>query len=241
LARSADVHRGGVRRGPAAHEREPLAPYAMDLYREGDFVPQYTFEWCVAASMQMTLNMIQDPNRTTAQDQGALWRQARSRSSDEWNGASGRGWASVLNEMGAGPYELTSFPDYEQALREAARAIRTTERPVGLIMWRGRHAWVMSGFTSLGDPATDKAFVVTGIHVLDPLYPHGDQTWGPSPEPNALLGPDELAMQFVARDRRSWTYDSPTGYVMILPVADEGPMSDRTREPDRREIAAIIR
>jgi hypothetical protein len=139
--------------------------------------------------------------------------------------------------MGVGPYELTSFPDYEQALREAARALRATERPVGLIMWRGRHAWVMSGFESVGDPAADEEFVVTGIRVLDPLYPHGDATWGPSPEPNALVSPDELAAQFVGRDKRSWSYDAPTGYVMILPVADESPGPRR----GVREIAGIIR
>ena len=39
------------------------------------------------------------------------------------------------------------------ALQVAARAIRETKRPVGLVMWRGRHAWVMSGFESIGDPA----------------------------------------------------------------------------------------
>ena len=58
----------------------------------------------------------------------------------------------------------------------------------------------MSGFTSIGDPAVDKDFAVTGNNVLDPLYPHGDDVWGPSPLPNALLTPDELGLQFEARD-----------------------------------------
>ena len=207
---------------PPPREAEPLAAFGLNLYREGDFVPQYTFEWCVGASMQMTLNMIEEPNSTSREDQERLWTMARNRSSDQWGGASGRGWVAVLNGMGAGPYKLTGIPDYQDALREAAIALRTTGRPVGLIMWRGRHAWVMSGFESLGDPAVDEDFVVTGIHVLDPLYPHGDATWGPSPEPNALLTPDELARQYKARDKRSWTYDAPTGYVMILPVAAAG-------------------
>jgi hypothetical protein len=212
----------GAKRLGSAPEAAPLAAFAMNLYHEGDFVPQHTFEWCVAASMQMTLNMIEDPNRSSAEDQGALWERARSRASDRWGGASGRGWAAVLNEMGVGPYELTSFRDYEETLRMAAAAIRETERPVGLIMWRGRHAWVMSGFESMGDPAVDKDFSVTGIHVLDPLYPHGDDAWGPSPVPNALLTPDELARQFVSRDIRSWGPDSPTGYVLILPREESG-------------------
>jgi hypothetical protein len=211
-----------VRLPPPPREPEPLAAFGLNLYRDGDFVPQYTFEWCVGASMQMTLNMIDEPNSTSRDDQERLWTMARNRSSDQWGGASGRGWVAVLNGMGAGPYKLTGIPDYEDALRDAAFALRTTGRPVGLIMWRGRHAWVMSGFESLGDPAVDEDFVVTGVHVLDPLYPHGDATWGPSPEPNTLLTPDELARQYKARDKRSWTYDSPTGYVMILPVAATG-------------------
>ena len=90
----------GAKRLGSASEGAPLAAFAMNLYHEGDFVPQHTFEWCVAASMQMTLNMIEDPNRSSAEDQGALWERARSRSSDRWGGASGRGWAAVLQRDG---------------------------------------------------------------------------------------------------------------------------------------------
>jgi hypothetical protein len=35
-------------------------PFAMNLFRTGDFVAQYTFEWCVGASLQMALNMATD-------------------------------------------------------------------------------------------------------------------------------------------------------------------------------------
>ena len=34
----------------------------------------------------------------------------------------------------------------------AARAMESTGRPVGLLVWRGRHAWVMSGFKATKDP-----------------------------------------------------------------------------------------
>jgi len=196
-------------------------PFAMNLYTDGDFVPQHTFEWCVAASIQMTYNMARDPNRSSAEDQGTIWDEARTRSNDQWGGASGGGWAKLLTEWGVGEYVLAATRDFDNALRKAARAIREHELAVGLIMWRGRHAWVMSGFESIGDPAIHEDFIVTGIRVLDPLYPHGDARWGPSPAPNTLLTPEELALQFMARDDRATGPDSPAGYVLVLPVAPQ--------------------
>jgi hypothetical protein len=196
--------------------------FALNLYQEGDFVPQYTFDWCVAASIQMMHNLIDDTGAGTWADdvqQGELWEMARARSSNSFNGANPFGWAKVLTEVGMGPYEVVSIAGYEDALRAAARAIAATDRPVGLVMWSGRHAWVMSGFESLGDPGQFPEFSVTGIHVLDPLYPHGSGQWGPSPAPNSLVTPEQLATQFVVREPRRWSSDLTPGYLLVLPVA----------------------
>ncbi|MEW1983134.1 hypothetical protein [Pseudarthrobacter oxydans] len=197
-------------------------PYALNLYQEGDFVPQYTFDWCVAASIQMAHNLIDDTGGGTWADstqQGELWEMARSRSSNSYNGANPFGWAQVLTEVGVGPYTVVSIADYGAALQTAARAIADTGRPVGLVMWSGRHAWVMSGFESIGDPARFPEFSVTGVRVQDPLYPHGSGQWGPSPEPNSLLTPEQLATQFVVREPRRWSSELPAGYLLVLPVA----------------------
>ncbi|TQJ38587.1 hypothetical protein FBY33_0585 [Arthrobacter sp. SLBN-112] len=197
-------------------------PFALNLYREGDFVPQYTFDWCVAASIQMAHNLIDDTGGGTWADstqQGQLWEMARARSSDSFNGANPFGWAQVLTESGMGPYRVVSIADYGEAVRTAARAIADTGRPVGLVMWSGRHAWVMSGFESLGDPRQFADFAVTGIRVLDPLYPYGSGQWGPSPVPNSMLTPGELATQFVVREPRRWSSSLPAGYLLVLPVA----------------------
>lgn len=200
----------------------PPAPkaFALNLYREGDFVPQYTFDWCVAASIQIAHNLIDDTGGGTWTDraqQGELWEKARARSSNSFNGANPLGWAEVLTEVGMGPYAVVSIADYDDALRTAARAIADTGRPVGLVMWKGRHAWVMSGFESLGDPQKFPDFRVTGIRVQDPLYPHGSGQWGPSPAPNSLLTPEQLAAQFVIREPRRWSSGLPTGYLLVLP------------------------
>lgn len=202
----------------------PPAPTAfeLNLYQEGDFVPQYTFQWCVAASIQMMHNLMDDTGAGTWSDptqQGKLWEMARARSFNSFNGANPLGWAEVLTDVGMGPYSVVSVTDYEEALQTAARAIAETDRPVGLVMWRGRHVWVMSGFESLGDPEQFPEFPVTGIRVQDPLYPYGDDRWGPSPAPNALLTPEQLATQFVVREPRHWSSDMPAGYMLVLPIA----------------------
>jgi hypothetical protein len=208
---------------PTSEPADDQDPFAMNLYRRGDFVAQYTFEWCVGASLQMALNMSTERRHTSRADQENLWGMARDRSFSPFGGANPTGWTAVLNELGIGPYELVSIPTLDEALTIAAEAIRSTKRPVGLVMWRGRHAWVMSGFEATADPRKADEFDVTGIRVLDPLYPNGSSVWGPSPKPNSLVSPATLAKQFVVRDvnRSRVNLGVPSGYLMILPVAAE--------------------
>ncbi len=52
-------------------------PFVINLFEVGDFVPQHTFEWCVAASVQMAWNMIHPDIRSSRDDQQLLWEQAR--------------------------------------------------------------------------------------------------------------------------------------------------------------------
>ena len=207
-----------ARPGDAEADRKP---FAMNLYRKGDFVAQYTFEWCVGASLQMALNMATDDTRTSRADQQRLWEMARDTSFSPFGGANPRGWTATLNELGIGPYELISIPTFDEALKVAAEAIRATKRPVGLVMWRGRHAWVMSGFESTADPRAFDDFDVTGIRVLDPLYPHGSSVWGRSPRPNSLVSPETLGRQFVLRDSTRVNLGVPPGYLLVLPVVPE--------------------
>lgn len=193
-------------------------PFSLDLYRAGDFVGQYTFEWCVGASVQMTLNMLRPEDDRTRATQERLWERARDLSDSVFGGANPNGWVPLMNELGIGERRLVSVPTLDEAVREAARAIRATGRPVNLVMWSGRHAWVMSGFTSLGDPAATDDFEVTGVNVLDPLHPHGSSVWGSSPRPNSLVTPEKLGEQFVPRIGGRIDLGVPPGYLLILPV-----------------------
>jgi hypothetical protein len=201
--------------------------YKLDLGTRTDFVAQTNFVQCVGASMQMMLNMIQPGADRTAATQLRLQELARSWSGQrpdgsERQGASVRGWAAGLNLLGAGPYQLVGTTTIDEALLTAAKAMRQTGKPVGLLMWRGRHAWVMSGFRATGDPLVAGTRVTAAL-VEDPLYPHGSRVWGPSPAPGAALTPAELGRQFVPRRTSSrWGMASLSGkYVLVLPYIVE--------------------
>ena len=207
--------------------------YTLDVGSQRDFVAQTNFVQCVGASMQMMLNMIGEKDDRTARTQLRLQNLARelsgpSRTGRQRQGASVRGWAGGLNQLNAGPYRLFGATTIEEALRIAAKAIRQTGKPVGLLVWRGRHAWVMSEFKATADPLTSDTFNVTAANVLDPLYPHGSAVWGPSPKPRQALTPKQLGRQFVPRRMGSWPGGtSGTGsaimsalsgkYVLVLP------------------------
>ena len=203
---------------PATPKPPKREPFAMNLAQRVDFVAQYTFEWCVGASLQMAVNMSTDASRTSRRDQQLLWEMARDRSASPFGGANPIGWVATLNELDIGPYRLVSLETFDEAVATAASAIRTTRRPVGLVMWRGRHAWVMSGFEATADPRHFDDFDVKRVRVHDPLYPHGSSVWGKSPKPNSLVSLDTLAKQYVIRDRGRVNLGVPPGWLLVLPV-----------------------
>jgi hypothetical protein len=111
-----------------------------------------------------------------------------------------------------------SLPSFDQALTRAAVAIAETGRPVGLVMWAGRHAWLMTGYEAAGDPVHDTDARITRVRVMDPLFPHGSR-WGPSPEPNQLVTRKVLRRQFVLRDRPDYDFGMEPGWLLVLPVS----------------------
>src|SRR6187200_1631831 len=155
-------------------------PYKLDLGRRVDYVGQTNLVQCVGASMQMMLNMMTTRDDRSAATQFRLQKLARAWSGPSRNGrirkgASVRGWARGLTMEGGGPYQVVGKDTVQEALLAAARAMRTTGRPVGLLVWRGRHAWVMSGFHATRDPLLPGARVTAAI-VEDPLHAFGDST-----------------------------------------------------------------
>jgi len=226
-ARSGIARRLGGLLGTAALFLALAAPtaaapkaFVIDLGRRADFVAQTNNVQCVGASMQMMLNMVRPGTDRSAKTQLRLQQIARAWSPErpdgrERRGASVVGWALGLTVLGAGPYEVAGYPTIEDATLAAARAIRATGRPVGLLVWRGRHAWVMSGFTATGDPLIGGARV-TSVMVEDPLYPAVSQAWGASPASGSSLSLSELGRQFVPRTS-SWWGSFGGEYVIVRP------------------------
>jgi hypothetical protein len=200
-------------------------PYTLDLGKRADYVAQTNLVQCVGASMQMMLNMIEPGVDRTAKTQLKLQKIARKWSPPRLDGgvrkgASVVGWAMGLSLEGAGPYKVVGADSLDEAMLVAARAMRKTGRPVGLLVWRGRHAWVMSGFHATGDPLVNGARVTAAI-VEDPLHPYGgSETWGPSPSPGEALSLTELGRQFVRRRSGFSIWSTPDlggKYVLVLP------------------------
>jgi hypothetical protein len=195
----------------------------MDLYRRGDFVHQVTKDWCVAGSTQTMLNIIRPgrPDRT-ARTQERLYLRGRRLSPDKRKlgpiGVDLIGWAELLNRAGVGPYVVTGARTRRAAIRRAARAIRMTGRPVGLVTWRGAHSWVMSGFTASADPAHSRRFRVTAVHIQDVWYPFVSTIWGASRPPGSLVPVAALAEDYLPYRRPRARWPNRDGkYMLILP------------------------
>ena len=190
---------------PAPAEAAARDRYAMNIGTRSDWVQQKNFVQCVGTSIQMMLNIIEPGRDRTTATQHSLQVLARAWSGPAPHGmvrkgASIRGWAAGLVIRGGGAYRVVGANSLQDAMRVAAEAIREYRRPVGLLVWGGKHAWVMAGFEATGDPLLAKEYRVTKAYILDPLYPYGDDVWGPSPKPGTAISVAAVGRQFIERD-----------------------------------------
>jgi hypothetical protein len=196
----------------------------MNLYRKGDFASQVTKTYCVPGAMQTMMNVIdRGSRRATRARQDRLYRLARRLSTDRLrgSGAEPEGWARALDRLGYGPYEVISKKTRGGAIKAAAAAIRATGRPVGLLVWRGAHAWVMTGFRATADPAVTSDYKVTHVRIVDVWYPRVSSIWGASRRPNALVAVARLKEDYLRWRRPLMRYPEKDGrYVLVIPVLD---------------------
>jgi hypothetical protein len=201
-------------------------PFAMNLYGRGDFATQVTKHYCVPGAMQTMMNVMdRGAKRASRAIQDRLYRLARRLSTDRLRGqgAEPEGWARGLERLGYGRFDVLVEKTRAGAIREAALALRRTGRPVGLLVWRGAHSWVMVGFRATADPALTSDFRVTHVRIVDVWYPRVSSIWGASVKPSTLIPVAKLKEDYLPWRRPLMRYPDKDGrFVLVAPVADVG-------------------
>lgn len=206
---------------PALDPPPTAGPFAMNLYGKGDFVSEATKQWCVPAAMQTMINIMSQGSDRTTKTQKNLYALARRLSPKTLKGAGAEpeGWARGLNELGVGPYAVNVQKSRAAAIKAAAKALRMTGRPVGLLTWRGAHSWVMSGFKATADPAVTDSYTVTDVYIEDVWYPRVSTIWGPSRPPNSLVAVSALPEDYLPWRRPTRKYPDKDGkFVLVIPT-----------------------
>jgi len=179
----------------------------VNLYRSGVYSQQRTFTWCVGASVQMMLNITLGSSVHSFQAQSKIMRYARAHDlmgAGEPPGTDALGWANALNHFEATRmYHVGVWPTFKRAIRHAAKRIRLTGRPVGLLVMNGRHAWVMTGFSATADPALGRHYLMRTAMVMGPLWPIRNAA-GYDPRPNTHLSMSQLQGFFMRYAGAPW-------------------------------------
>ncbi len=194
---------------------------SYDLFRTGAFSTQRTMSWCVGASIQMMLNLVRGTSDQSKANQEAYFDYARHNDAytpaDGANGTDPQGWSEALVHYRAGNYADVKYEHFRRAVRDAARRLRQTGKPVGLVVAHSSHAWVMTGFTASSDPALDANATITSVYVLGPLYPRKTHN-GYDPAPDTRIDYDHLK-RYLTRyyDRLGPKNEWEGSFVTILP------------------------
>jgi hypothetical protein len=194
----------------------------MDVYKPGTFVSQVSKEACMAGATQNMLNIIGPKIDLTATRQVQISKAiiANTTKTDSLNGGYGpAGWAITLTQLGGGHYKLLVDNSLTAAMNDAVTAMRKTNRPVGLLAWKGAHAWVMTGFQSTYDPRYYAGhFTVTGAYIVDVYYPRLSRIWGQTLGPDTLRDMTAMAHNYLPWKRPEGRYPGRDGkWLLVVP------------------------
>jgi hypothetical protein len=102
-----------------------------------------------------------------------------------------------------------------------------TQRPAGIIVWDGWHAWVVSGFSATADPAMTDAYTVISIAYEDVWYPRVSTRNPRSRPPDSTILVSQLQPvsppESLKNDYRPWHQSRAIqgrqgNYVYVIPV-----------------------
>jgi hypothetical protein len=200
---------------------QAIAPYRFDLWRSSAFSSQATIHWCVGASIQMMRNLVTGESRHSTAQQHSYWTLAQSYSHDTADGgADPYGWSVALGRSGAGHYRVVARSTRQAALKVLARAMARTGRPGGFVVRHGGHAMVVAGFAASADPLLSPDAQVTGVLVVDPLYPRLH-----TPSGKRVFSPDTLFSGSLLHDQftgyHDWSGQNPElagRFVVVVPT-----------------------
>jgi putative peptidoglycan lipid II flippase len=193
--------------------------FSMDLYREGDFVSEFNDLWCVPAAMQTSMNMMSAEPDTSYDTQAKLFGLAVSLGGSDRGGADPDGWAGGLSSLGYGNYQVGAKLKMVDAVHTVAKQIRITQRPAGLLVWKGWHSWVVSGFTATADPAITDKFTVLSVRIEDVWYPRVSTLWPKSRAPDADVPVADLATDYKVWVQAKFIQGRDGYFVYVIPVA----------------------
>lgn len=165
----------------------------IELFRADAFTSQPNYVTCVPTSVQMMLNLINDTEQHSTSQIFSYYRWGRAHNAYRYAtlGLDPQSWAALLSTYGAGPYVDLSFDSYSAALSAAAYELRLTNKPVGLLVAGGHHAWVMTGFTASIDPLVNRGGTINQVTVMGSLHPRPISN-GYDPPPGDHLSAAEL-------------------------------------------------
>jgi hypothetical protein len=169
--------------------------------------------------MQTSMNIMNTAADTSQRTQARIFALARSIAPAPDGAAEPEAWATGLRELGYGNYQVTQKASIAEAIHLAARQVRLTNRPAGLMVWRGAHSWVMSGFTATADPALNANFTVIAVRIEDVWYPRLSSIWGYSRPPDSLVPVAALARDYLPWKRPTGAYPGKDGqFVLVIPT-----------------------
>ena len=193
-------------------------PFSMDLYQDGDFASEILDTWCVPAAMQTSMNIMSLTPYTTRDTQAKLFDLAVSLGGSASGGADPVGWAKGLASLGYGNYQVGAKLKMVDAVHAVAKQIRLTQRPAGLLVWKGWHSWVVSGFTATADPAITDNFTVLTVRIEDVWYPRVSKLWPKSRPPDADVPVGALVTDYVPWVQGKYIAGRDGNYVYVIPV-----------------------
>ncbi len=164
----------GAISGGAPQRAAAATSFVYDTYFGSAYERQVDSRTCTAASTAMMMNILAGRDRNFDQLGILRFAQPRDALNDAaQHGTDPLGWsraATYFSKYTIRPttYRWAAYSTRDAALRRAAIQIARYGKAVGLLAQHGRHAVVMTGFTSTRNPL-EGSFRLTGVFYSDPL------------------------------------------------------------------------